>query len=283
MTPSSSTPWRRVWLLFAILAAQVLAGVFVAGLILLACHSPLWKTVSCDEALQRLSLGVAFSHVTLLASWNALGDAKWLVRPTSSALCLIGVWIALCGINAIFQSFLSLYLSLVVAMFGQWVLVQIPFWIARLTFGWQIGTVDQCHAANGVRGAQFGIKHLLIWTAVVAILLALSKWVVVGETTRFRRELGELGLFILCNSLFAWPILVGCLVNRWMPAALLTLLVTFAEPHLFKAVTTVTPRQHIFAWLNGIQFIWTVGSLSVLRWFGFRFVRDRGHSESARP
>jgi hypothetical protein len=270
------TPWHRSRLLIALLAAQGLATLAVLGYVVFFFPA---LTMDRVEFLVRCSVGIAFSQATLLGAWNALGDGRAGLRPMGSLLCLLCAWGMAYLPSPWFQPYLE-FGPLGLALFVQWIFIQLPFWFFRLKFGWQLGQIDGQNAAGGLGDVQFGIRHLVAWTTLVAIALGLAKSFV-QESSGSPGSFAPYFLFLLCNSLFAWPMVLSCMADRWMPAALLatimfTIVVTWAEPWIFAATLgTDSHIPHIFLWLNGIQFVWVVGSLLLLRRVGYRLVKPR--------
>ncbi len=284
MAPSITlTHGRRNVALFLFVIAQILAGLLGVICVILDGHLRGSSIYPYSELLLFFALGIAvgipFSQVTLLATWNALGNGRLGLRPIGSIVCLIVVWWVGFGLPYVASQFPINIAAAGIAMFVQWILVQVPLWIVRLTFGWQMGVIDQQNEASGPSDLQFGIKHLIIWTTFVAIVLGLAK-LLVGKVSVDSQEAVGFGLLLICNSLLAWPTLLGSLAYRWMPAALLAafafaIAITIAEPFVFKAILGEANPMSIFWGVNGAQFFWIAGSMLILRRFGFRLVRPR--------
>jgi len=61
---------------------------------------------------------------------------------------------------------------------------QSPLWIMRAAFGWRIIRTEMEPFELSGRNRQFGIRELLIVTAVVAIALAVARWALPGDGVR---------------------------------------------------------------------------------------------------
>jgi hypothetical protein len=120
---------------------------------------------------------------------------------------------------------------------------------------------------------------LIIWTTLVAIVLGVARWAVEFLSSD-RHDVTGFALFMICNSMFAWPTLLSALVHRWMPTAIVaamvfTIIVTWSEPFIFDALLGGDTTDGIFVWLNAIQFVWILGSMLILRAMGYRLIRPR--------
>lgn len=261
---------RMAWFFFA----QLLAGLAVS-LIAVAAGE---KSHPFNERMFFFVLSAQFSQVTLLAAWNALGDSRQAVRPIVSFVLVFMVWLIGFALPMGFGATPMNPFIPGVAMFVQWVVVQVPLWIVRLTFRWQMGPICDDADQAKLRIVQFGIRHLIIWTTLVAIVLGVSRWMV-GFLGPEKRDQTGFALFLACNSMFAWPTLLSALVHRWMPTAIVaalvfTIIVTWSEPFIFNALIGGS-REGIFNWLNAIQFGWILGSMLILRAMGYRLIRPR--------
>lgn len=227
-----------------------------------------------------LFLGIPFSQVTVLAAWNALGDSQRFLRPIGSIVWLVLIWLICFGIpDVTFQNPPGMVVP-GMAMFAQWILVQIPLWFVRLKFGWRLGTIDEHAGAGASRSVQFGIRHLLIWMTIVGVILGIAR-LVLRTATFHGNEASGFSIFLICNSLFAWSSALSSVLNYrllWAlgAAAGLTVIISLVEPYVFTTLIGTLPRQRSLFWnVNCVQFVWISGSMLILRQFGFRLVRVR--------
>ena len=280
MEPSQSSVSHRnqrhpLTVLFVILLAPMVATALAVFGVWLVLPS---HTITRHAALTHFVLSGIFAQATLLATWNALGEGSHFVRPMTSLLCLGLIWLA--GVMSLtwLIPFFNEMAAAGFAMFVQWIVIQIPLWILRIRFGWQLGFLDQHHEPGQPRDVQFGIKHLILWTTMVAIALAIGKALVQREVMGSRDFLG-FGIFLIFNCLFSWPTTFGALADRWMPACVgsaffITAAVSLAEQFVFQAVDKRNASEpNIFFLLNGIQFLWICGTVFIVRRFGYRLVR----------
>ena len=230
-----------------------------------------------DAACFGIWYGITFAQVSLLATWTACGDGSFVVRSLVSVFAGALLWLFafnLFGSTSIPGGFLP-----GIAMLTQWFVIQLPLWVVRLIWGWRLIRLRSDESENtGNEGkVQFGVKHLLGWTTLVAIILGLGKFFS-SNPTFSRIEVFEFGLFLLCNSLITWPSLLVVFATRkaWVSilvALAFTVIVTVAEPFLFTLISASNSgSDYIFWWLNGVQLVWITGSTTALRLAGFRLV-----------
>jgi len=226
--------------------------------------------------------GTVFAQGSLLAVWIALGLGTFtrrcvrvlLLLATSETLLILpiacepgGDW--------------SFALVFGAILLGQWLAVQTPLWLVRLVFGWRIGTPDSIAEDSGREELQFGIKQLLGWTAAVAVLLGIGRWLL-GDELREPETAWEMAAFALVlagsNVMVAWPMIWAMLVRRWVPvwtavALVIAVAVTLEEPEVFSRVAGGGPDAEVFWWVNGVHIAWVYCSLVAIRLCGYRMER----------
>jgi hypothetical protein len=262
-------PGPPAYVLPVFFGAQILFSLVATGAFVLTGPRVFW--------FEAFLLSVPFSQVSILAAWNALGDSQRFLRPIGSILSVLLLWLICFGMPYISGHFPGEFVVPGIAMFAQWILIQMPLWFVRLKFGWRLGTIDQHTPSDAPsKNVQFGIKHLLIWTTVVGVFLGVARIVLRIPEMHTNDALG-FSIFLLCNCLFVWPTVMAGVMNRWLTSALMaaagiTVVISLAEPYVF-ATLLGTDQTRIFWIVNSIQFVWIAASLLVLRRFGFRLVR----------
>lgn len=257
------------------LLVQFLADVFVALLVaMFGIHGPeTWLRILISAIL----LSIPFSQVSLLSLWSALGPGRAIWRLAASLTAGVVIWLLDFGLAFLAESGAPTRVAPAVAMFLQWIVIQIPLWGVRIFAGWQIDREGRWDGARAALGVQFGIKHLLGWMTFVAATLAIGRIIVANQALREQDMVG-FGIFLAFNSLFAWPTLLFGLAQRRTVAGGLAALgfmvvVTIAQPMVFRAFHA-GGHQAVFFWaLNGIQFAWMTGCVWYFRRLGFRLVR----------
>ena len=225
-------------------------------------------------------LGVAFAQTSMLAMWTALGTAPLVIR---SSLGLVGAVFVSISVLA-YSTYNYEGLAIGGATFLQWCFVQLPLWACRLFSDWRFSTPPSAPESDSRSDTQFGIRQLLVWTGLVAAVLALARTAFpAGAAERgggdYRTLLGILGLLPLFSSLLAWPTIWGTLVRRGLPIWLFTASLCFvgiciAESWAFQTISGI--YIDAFWWMNGVQFGVSAIALLLLRLSGLRLIRDVG-------
>jgi hypothetical protein len=230
--------------------------------------------------------GITFAQIVLLAVWSALGPAKLLPRTLTSfgGTILVALSIALCiardGAGPGLQWF---YIGFIVV---QWFAIQTPLWLFRLLFAWRLCWPGEQIERTTQRDRQFGISHLMVWTAVVALTLGFGRWLLpedLGVSGPSPREIVEVfvvwTLLTVYNCLLAWMVVWSTLASRfwalWLiPSCFCCIGLIFAEIFTFSAV--IGPGVNT-------EMIWIVrllqagaASAALLAWraSGFRLIRS---------
>ncbi len=257
-------------------------------LVALCCSAIAFFWMPDTEIFGGIFLGTVFAHGSLLAVWIALGRGAFtrrcflvfLLLATSGTLLVLPI---ACDAPSD-RSFALVFGGILI---GQWLAVQTPLWLIRLAFGWRLGTLNSVTDDSGREELQFGIKQLLGWTAAIAVLLGIGRWLIgdelhdsdadtVWETVW---EIAGFALVLACsNVLVAWPMIWAMLVRRWVlawtvVALVIAVAVTFEEPDLFSRVTRGAADAGVFWWINGVHVAWICCSLVVMRLCGYRMER----------
>ena len=159
----------------AILIA-VLSLIAITGIIVLT--AVLWDMplgYGTRQILLCIALGPFLAIPCLLAIWCSLGEQTAIVRITlSMALAILFYFVYVGTIKTVGIGNLPVFAYV---LFGSIaistiVLVQIPFWLFRLTTGQRLSRRKD----SAVNAIQFGIKHLLIITTQVALIVWIAKY-----------------------------------------------------------------------------------------------------------
>lgn len=170
ISQNSHSAWIAITILFSIsvVGIFVLAGFF-------------WKMpygMGPRQVLLCLVLGVFISLPCLFSVWCTLGSQYWMKRiPIAMGMqfVLFGVYVGRIGsIQAnlpweVVALFAAILISLTIA-------IQIPIWIFRFSTG-----ACLCRAETGSKSVgetQFGIRHLLIATTLIAVIVAAQQFII---------------------------------------------------------------------------------------------------------
>ena len=121
--------------------------------------------------------GGLLGEVCLLATWSALGAQSAVVRlPIAFALLVVASCSFLIGLRIPDDGIpLDPIIALFIASVMMFVSMQVPLWIMRLKSRCRIDLRDAPALNKEQEAVQFGLRHLLIWTAVISVLVVLIK------------------------------------------------------------------------------------------------------------
>lgn len=226
-------------------------------------------------------LGVAFAQVALLAVWTTFAPGRMLTRTLSGFGGTIFVGVALL---ATFGGGPGSWLFLP-SVLVQWLVVQIPMWIVRLSFDWRICWPGEELIPASRRDVQFGIGQLMVWTALVGMTLGVFRLLVPEDWLTSNRNPPGVLITFTCltvfNCLLAWPVVWSTLAPRrwpvWIVAASVCCIgLTYVE---IETIQAISKRNG-----GGIEVLWIVNAIAAgasglallaLRASGFRLVRSR--------
>jgi hypothetical protein len=235
-----------------------------------------------------LLLGTAFGQAALAAAWCPFGPLG-LAQRIPLALAWLAVLPLALAINIAGDGQQSSD-AFNVFLFGgvllvHFLVIQAFFWLLLGFYGFQLTTADsQISLETGDR--QFGILQVLIFTAIVAVLLATARiaarhltWV--GERADWLEGVLPYGVIIICSSLLAIPLIAAALSSRWPALAMCgaigwAMIVTALEFPLFWAAAPGFAGRDdygVLVCMNIVQAVWILGILAVLRFAGYRLLR----------
>jgi hypothetical protein len=284
-SPTTDEPIFRIEVTYShlvkLLAAAVilLAGVFLALIpIGPMATSPYWEIFFVSAML-----GTALCHVTLAGMWAALGDNSFLPRIGMSAGWVIGLF----AMFAAGQSLRDLgppedfYVIAGAFVGGLWIVGQLPFWAAAVSFGWRLR-----RTFDSTQKMQFGLREILIATGAIATLMGIlrvliePKWI---PTTFEAKAFFICVFYALAFYLGMLPaVLSFFLLSRWklaLGASLLFMaILTLAEWQVALALGAASggPPQvlPIFIYIHATELFWMLLICGIMRWGGYRLVRS---------
>jgi hypothetical protein len=119
--------------------------------------------------------GAFFGQTTLAAAWAALGPGplRWRIPLSLVWVAMLPVAIA---INvAIHGGPDGAAFVIAGCLFGQWLLVQLPLWALAIGYGLRLRHVDEGEETQDRRELQLGIRHLMVITTVVGVILGVGR------------------------------------------------------------------------------------------------------------
>lgn len=221
--------------------------------------------------------GSIFGHATLASGWTALGPAPLLIR-----LPLSLIWVATI-IGAMFIGMSNdgqpLEVTVVIScgLVAQWLLVQLPLWGLVMFYGLRVRHKDELSQAFDPKERQFGIRQLLIFTTIVAIILGVGRSLITPVSKNFHIQ-GEALIFMFLAAaaiLMTLPVLLAALLPRRSGLAIFGILVliglaTLGEVSLLRIFDKGSgPDVWHFVWINAFASLWIVGICLVLQLNGY--------------
>jgi hypothetical protein len=236
--------------------------------------------------------GTMFGQAMLAAAWTALGPGPLLWRLPLSLGWIAALLIAFM-INIGVHNHgpdVGVALTMGGCLMGQWLLVQVPAW--GLAVGYGVRLRHWSDPPESIRERQFGIRQLMILTAIVSIVLGVGR-VAIGKAIS---EMGEgdseravVFVFLaVVGIVMSLPLLMAVLLPRgaWLATLVVLSLIaigTWYELPLVMMVYTGGPGPDIWhlTFINAFQAAWVVAVAGLLRLCGYGISHPRGESPFA--
>jgi hypothetical protein len=249
--------------------------------LLLAVFNPEYFRGKAEYPAIGYILGTLFGQAALASAWTALGPL-WLPIRLPLSLAWIGLlWLAAMINLSHGPGGLGMAVLLGACLIGQWLLVQLPFWGLALFYGLRLSHPADATPPATRRQRQFGIRQLLVLTAVVAILLGAGRALVLALAQRVGSDVSrESPVFIFLAAVaigMTIPLLLAALLPRWSLIAVPAMLVLVAGATVreLQLLTLVQgpgggPNQWHLTWINFFTVGWVLFVVLVLRLGGYR-------------
>jgi hypothetical protein len=247
--------------------------------LLIAAVGPNGPNGALEHILVGYLLGTMFGQATLAAAWTALGPVPLLWRLPLSMGWIAALFIAFLmnmGINGHGNVDVALILGGCLA--GQWLLVQAPAW--GLAVGYGIRLRHRTDPAESIRERQFGIRQLMILTAIIAVVLGIARLMVAEAITHFgESDWGEAAVFVFLAAagiVMTVPLLFAVLLPRMAWQATLGVLVLIAIGTWYELPLVMMvyargggPNIWHLAFINAFQAVWIVAIAGLVRLCGY--------------
>ena len=135
-----------------------------------------------DTLAMAAMLGTMFGQVSLAATWCALGPYA-LIRRLPLSVAWIAAIVLAFGCNIAQESNSNGLAVLLVyggAFVGQWLLMQLPIWLLVARYNLRIVSANDIALSRKNCEQQFGIRQVMILTALVAIVLGAGRFLLGG-------------------------------------------------------------------------------------------------------
>lgn len=168
---------------------------------------------------------------------------------------------------------------------GQWLLVGGLLWIVIRMRSLRLSHVSEIPPDTGASDQQFGVRDVLLLTAVIGALLAAIRWLPVAKTALGEGALGGgfayFAYLALCNVFILLPLLVAPLLRRYALVATLVALVfvavvTIGQNSALEWIAKVPSSMQLLIWhriawaTNYVQALWVLLALGIVRAGGYR-------------
>ena len=226
--------------------------------------------------------GSLFGHTTLAAAWAAFGPGKLLWRgPLSVAwLLLLAVGVQ---INIVING--GPHNGAVVlgaCMLGLWLLWQLPLWGLALGLRMRLRHADEIEQGFDPRQWQFGIRQLIIITAMVGVTFGVGRMLLTAFGDRFAvGGEGPIILFLATATvvLTLLLLLAGLMRRLAIPGVLLALALiagaTWLEfPLMARLMGGAVPRGIGLAAINAVSATVVLIIVAIVRLSGYSLSRE---------
>ncbi|HSG18992.1 MAG TPA: hypothetical protein VLE70_22050, partial [Anaerolineae bacterium] len=129
-----------------------------------------------EEFVAATLIGFLFVQILLAAVWTALAPLGLIKRVITGTVFVLFLCLCIYICAERDGGGSSTSIPIVAAMFGQWLLYQVPLWYMRL-HGWKLDYPGTARSESRRAEVQFGIKHLLMWTTIVAGFMGITRWI----------------------------------------------------------------------------------------------------------
>lgn len=221
--------------------------------------------------------GSMFGQTTMASAWTAFGPAPLVWRLPLSFLWVVMLAVAI-GINVGLNGGPRDAIVVVGGcLIGQWFLVQLPLWGLAMGYGLRLRHRDDVSVTSDPRDRQFGIRQLLVITAIVAVVFGIGRLIVPNLHFGSYDEPAIVAFLAVAAIVITLPTLLASLLPRLaLPASLLTLvligLATAWELPMFRSTGVGRmggPDAMHFVWINAFTTIWVLALVLVARWNGY--------------
>lgn len=258
------------------------SGLIGVACLLLGLFHPSDARGPLDYVVIGLLLGTLFGQTTMAAAWTAFGPGHLLLRLPLAMLWVVVIIAAFAAGLAMHQDAEPAFIvGISISLFGQWFLVQIIFWLTIFAWGLRLRQLDDERQDIDPGERQFGIRELMIFTAIIGVTLGIGRIVV--QSTAGIGVNGEFVIFLFLGVAAVFvtlPLVLAALLPRHALVAcggvlLLSGLVTVLEMPALELLPRRGggPDFFHFLWINLFTIVWVLLVTAVVRANGYRLAR----------
>jgi hypothetical protein len=259
------------------------AALIVVGWLLLAVLDPDPRSKLGEYLGLGYLFGTMFGHTALAGTWLAFGPLPLFIRLPGSVACVAALLCALAINLALHGGPGGVFVTMLCCLLGQWCLVLPPLWGLVYGYGLRLQHHSQASRPAGPRDRQFGIRQVMILTAIVGVVLGIGR-IAVPHLAESLSLGGEAPIFIflaVAGIVMTIPLLLAALLPRMAMAAVIAVLLfmglaTAFELPLLKTVqaTTGGPDVGHFIGINVVTAIWILAVAGAMRLGGYSLARQ---------
>jgi hypothetical protein len=168
------------------------------------------------ETIVRHALaGTLFGITTVAAAWTAFGPMPFAWRLPLALMWVVAQSPAIAINGSLYGAPRGEFILVGILLLSQWLLLQMPLWGVAIGFG-----VHLIHAEEtGLHPSQtqFGIRQLMIVTAIVAVLFGVGRIIIpyMFGQMEYLRDIGSsLAFLVFWEVVLTLPLVVAALLRR---------------------------------------------------------------------
>ncbi len=246
------------------------AGPLVAvGLLLIALTGPFGSEVTSG-----VFWGIMCGQTTAASAWCAFGPSRLAWRLPASLIWIAALPLIDAFTRRHYLGSASHSISVGIEVLGQWLLIQILLWVLASARGVQLRHRDDSDMEIDPRTRQFGIRQLMVATAIIGVTSGVCRLVVTSLDFPLDIKTPNLVFMVIADVVVTLPLLLASLLpQRALPLTVLTLLliglVTSWETPMYLSVTGYDAKG-LLVWSNIFACAWILALAFVVRFSGYR-------------
>jgi hypothetical protein len=170
-----------------------------------------------DSIIRQSLTGTLFGVTTVAAAWTAFGPARFLWRLPLSLVLVTSQAGAIAINGSLYGAPEGEFFVVGLVLLSQWLLLQFPLWGIAIGFGVHLVHASESDVNPSQR--QFGIRQLMIVTAIVGVLFGIGRAILpylIGTVDFFQEIVPVLTFLIFAEVVLTLPVVVAVLLRRHM-------------------------------------------------------------------
>ena len=241
--------------------------------------SPSGRSPFADYLGVGLFLGTLFGQVTLASGWTAFGPGQLIWRLPVALVWLAVLCFAMWLNVGVHGGPSTAFILLGGCLLGQWLLVQVPFWLLAIFYGLRLRHADDAGIVPDPRERQFGIRQLMVFMAIVGVVFGVGRIVLPALFQAFSLRSGAdmwiIVFLAVAATAVTLPLLLAVLVEQrsLLATGLVLILIglaTLSELPLVRAIQTGSGAEmgHFIS-INAFTSAWILGIALLIKLNGY--------------